>query len=131
MLRTPKDRPLFSPLDSIAERAAAASGHRRPDQKPTLRETDRTVGEVYDSRAINRAVTRAIASANADPARDGLPKIPHWHPHQIRHAFATRARALLGLQHASAALGHADLQTTQIYAELETGLAISVAEKMG
>ena len=131
MLRTPKDRPLFSPWDSIAERAAAASGHRRPDQQRTPRETDRVVGEVYDVRAVNRAVTRAIAAANADPARADMPKIPHWHLHQIRHSFGTRARAELGLQAASAALGHADVNTTKIYAELESGLAETVARKMG
>lgn len=131
MLRAPLGRVLFSPLDSVADRAQAAPTHRRPNQKNNPRMTDRVVGDAYDVHAINRAVNRAIKKCNADPARADLPKIPHWHVHQIRHSFATRVRKEIGLEAAAAALGHADARTTQIYAELESGMAAKVAERLG
>ena len=131
MLAAPFGRVLFSPWDSIAERADAAQSHRRDDQQETPRKTDRTVTEAYDPRAVNRAVTRAIVKCNADPKRADKPKIPHWHPHMLRHAFATRVRAEIGLEAASVALGHSDLEVTKLYAEVDGALAAKVAAMLG
>ncbi|MBP3956893.1 site-specific integrase [Gemmata sp. G18] len=41
----------------------------------------------------------------------------HWHPNQLRHNYATRARKLFGLEGAQAVLGHAKINTTELYAE--------------
>ena len=58
-------------------------------------------------------------------------KFPNWNVHQIRHARATHVRALHSLEAAQATLGHASLDSTQIYAEKSAHLAIKIARKMG
>jgi integrase len=54
-----------------------------------------------------------------------------WSPNQLRHAAATEARKLFGIESASTMLGHARLDTTQIYAEKNLTLAIELAKKLG
>jgi integrase len=54
-----------------------------------------------------------------------------WHPHQLRHAAATRVREGYGLEAAAAVLGHAEVTTTQIYAERDARLAHRVAQEVG
>ncbi len=131
MLSAPIGRPLFSPLDSIAERSMKAPSHRRDGQPETPRMTDRTINPAYDPHAVLRAVNRAISKCNAARAEMKLAPVPHWHLHQLRHAYASRARATMGLEAASVALGHTDVETTKIYAHLDRALAIKVAEKLG
>jgi integrase len=58
-------------------------------------------------------------------------KVAPWHPNQIRHAFATRVRAALGLEAAQHALGHARADVTQIYAERNAAVALDVARRFG
>ena len=43
--------------------------------------------------------------------------VPHWHPNQLRHTFATEVRRTHGLEAAQAALGHSKADVTQVYAE--------------
>ena len=38
---------------------------------------------------------------------------------------------MFGLEHAGAALGHAKMSATEIYAERDAGLALEVAAKIG
>lgn len=57
--------------------------------------------------------------------------VPHWHPNQLRHAFATRVRARLGLDAAQAALGHASADITQVYADLDQAAAWRVVCRLG
>ncbi|NLF58795.1 MAG: site-specific integrase, partial [Candidatus Hydrogenedens sp.] len=116
MMSAPIGRPLFSPLESIAERADSAPTHRREGQPETPRKSDRRINAAYDVHAVNRAVARSIAKCNARREEQRLAPIPHWHLHQLRHSFATRTRNTLGLEAASAALGHSDLEVTKIYA---------------
>jgi integrase len=75
----------------------------------------------YTSQSYGRAVSRACEKA----------KSPHWHPHQIRHAFATRVRESHGLDAAQAVLGHATARVTEIYAEKVAGLAKRVVDDVG
>ena len=93
----------------------------------------RPKGERYTTASYGRAVARAIVAANrarklADPNAD---EIPHWHPHQLRHTLATEVRRRLGLEAASAMLGHARVDVTQLYAETSYSLAERVAMEMG
>lgn len=122
---------LFSPKDAFRERAEAAETHRRPSQAPTPRETDRTLRDQYDSASYGRAIARAVKDCNEDREKNGLPPIPHWHPHQLRHSFATAVRRQYGLEAAQVALGHSDARVTEIYAELDHAKAIEVARKVG
>lgn len=75
----------------------------------------------YSSQSYGRAVKRACEDA----------KVPHWHPHQIRHAYATRVRASHGLDAAQAILGHKHARVTEIYAAKSTGLAKLVSDEIG
>ena len=49
-----------------------------------------------------------------------------WHPYQLRHSYATKARKLFDLEHAGAALGHTRMSATEVYAERDSQLAAAV-----
>ena len=55
----------------------------------------------------------------------------YWHPHQLRHNFATLARRERGLEGAQVCLGHSKADVTQIYAERDMALAKEVVLKIG
>lgn len=58
-------------------------------------------------------------------------KAHRWHPNQLRHTFATRVRKQHGLEAAQVLLGHSRADVTQVYAERNEELAVSVAAKIG
>ncbi len=55
----------------------------------------------------------------------------HWHPHQLRHNYATYVRREFGLEAAQILLGHSKADVTQVYAERDMGRAAEVAAKIG
>jgi integrase len=57
--------------------------------------------------------------------------VEHWYPLQVRHAFLTAARELLGLDAAQDAGGHKHAETTAISAQVSRDLARKVAREMG
>jgi integrase len=58
-------------------------------------------------------------------------KIPHWFPNQLRHTAGTKFRTKYGLEISQAMLGHACVNTTELYAEINRKKMIKVAKKMG
>ncbi len=54
-----------------------------------------------------------------------------WTPNGLRHLAATAIRARFGVEAAQAVLGHSDVKTTQIYAEVDMSTADRVAAEMG
>jgi integrase len=60
--------------------------------------------------------------------RNGL---PHWHPHQLRHAAATEIRSRFGLEAAQVVLGHSEADTTQTYAAADEARARAVMSQVG
>lgn len=54
-----------------------------------------------------------------------------WSPNQLRHTFATRVRKQHGLEAAQVLLGHSRADVTQVYAERNEELAVTVAAKIG
>jgi len=122
---------LFRPQDATAQRHADAKVHRRPNQPETPRKTDRTVGACYDTYSYRRAIARACEAINAARTKQGLPAIPVWHPHQLRHNAATRIRKEYGLEAAQLILGHAKADVTQLYAEINREKALEVAKQIG
>lgn len=58
-------------------------------------------------------------------------KIPRWSPGQLRHNHAESVRRQFGLDAAAAMLGHADVETTKIYATLDREKAAMVAKEVG
>jgi integrase len=97
----------------------------------------RAPSNCYTAASLSRAVSRAITKVNADREASrveygpNLLPIPHWHPNQLRHSFATEARKRHGLEAAQACLGHARMDVTQIYAEKNDALATLVATTIG
>ena len=112
---------LFSPIEAERKRHAEAECHRRPDQKPNPRETNRELGEHYTTGSVRRAIQRACTKAD----------IPSWHPHQLRHNAATWLRKEFGLDVARIILGHRSPAITEIYAELDREKAINAMQKSG
>lgn len=54
-----------------------------------------------------------------------------WHPHQLRHTYATRVRKEFGLEAAQILLGHTKADVTQICAERDMSRAATVAARIG
>ena len=91
-------------------------------------EYNKRYGKCYSTTSYRRAVQRGQVRAKI---RDVAAGKLGWFPHQLRHAHGTRVRKLFGLEAAQAALGHASLDATQIYAERSLDLAKKVAEHLG
>ncbi len=120
------DAPLFSPAASRAEWAKALRAKRKskvpPSQKHRRKSKPKKVpGAVYTVAAYGYAVRKAAQKA----------KVANWHPNMLRHAFATAVRRVLGLEAAGAALGHAKMSATEVYAERDLALAAKVASELG
>jgi integrase len=78
-------------------------------------------GSHYDAGSYRQAVQRGCRKAG----------VPVWHPHQLRHNYATMIRREYGLDVAQVLLGHASINATQIYAEVNIVKARSAAEVVG
>ncbi len=114
-----KDRktPIYpSELRSRAKRVAA----RRKRTPP------RSVGDHYTTRSYWRAIRYALKKAE----KAGV-EIQAWFPNQLRHTRGTELRRLYGIEASRVSLGHASLQSTEIYAERDQQLAIKIAREMG
>ena len=57
--------------------------------------------------------------------------MPQWSAGQLRHTVGTAVRAAFGIEAASTILGHANLNTSEIYAEKNMSLAERIARLMG
>lgn len=98
---------LFSP-----ERAQRERGRQRV-RKGSLRTK-------YASDVYGKAITRAAKEAG----------VPHWHPHQLRHTYATAAKSEAGWEAARVLLGHSSAATTEIYVEEDRRIAMMSADKV-
>jgi integrase len=102
--------------------------------RPWLESADlRGRAEVFCTDYFRDKATPATAYAYAAAVRRACDRlgVPRWHPSQLRHSYATRVRAALGLEAAQQALGHAKADVTQIYAERDERLASRVARELG
>ena len=87
----------------------------------SARDGERRLGDCYTPDSYRRAIDRACVKA----------KVPHWHPHQLRHNFATLVRKHFGIEAARAALGHHSVDITEVYAEQDRSLVERVASQIG
>ena len=95
-----------------------------PVFKPDLRRAHkgkRVAAPGYRADSYRRAIQRACERAG----------VAVWKPNQLRHTRATEVRREFGLDAAGALLGHTKLETTQIYAERSSELAIQLARSTG
>lgn len=86
------------------------------------------------ARSYALAVDRAVRRANlVPPDVPGPPlrPVPAWFPLQLRHTAATAIRAACGLEAVQGILDHAEISTSQIYAERSDDLKRSTAERLG
>ena len=111
---------LFSPAEAVAEqredRHAECKTPMSCGNKPgsnVKRHPRKQPGDRYDSRSYYGAVQYACKRAGIDP----------WHPYQLRHNAATALRKQFGVDVAATLLGHARLNTIELYAEKNHELA--------
>ncbi|SEG46865.1 integrase/recombinase XerC/integrase/recombinase XerD [Bryocella elongata] len=89
---------------ALAAIAIYMSEDREDDSNPALFLSER--GERISARSIQRILSSACEAAG----------IPHIHPHQLRHSFATRAvNAGMSTPVLQELMGHSSLATTQRY----------------
>jgi integrase len=117
---------LFSPERAMEERLAELRGRRRCKVYPSSHrrhksQPKRKPGPRYTVHSYRQAIYRACKCA----------VIPRWHPHQLRHAAATRLRKAYGVETARIILGHQNLSTTEIYAEPNHQRAAEVMGSVG
>ena len=115
------DRPCFRPSDAYKARSERSTAHRRPNQKPTPRKTNRTLNDQYDVAAYRRALERACEQAG----------VTRFTPHKVRHAAATRFRREFGLDVCQRLLGHRHAAITEVYAQADETMAVQAMEKIG
>lgn len=107
---------LFSPAEARLGLNTAKKAGRKPPLWPShlarqaskkKANPQRAPRDHYDRHSYAHAVARAAKKAG----------VPHWHPHQLKHATATEVRNLHGVEDARVYVGHNKLSTTEIYAE--------------
>lgn len=143
LLRAP-DAYLFSPAEVTENvRDRRRVGRKTPESCGNRPGTNRKraprlrPGTCYTPRSYARAITRAAKLADVQAHREHPESpiqsrlIPHWHPNQLRHGRATELRKQFGLEAVAATLGHARMQTSEIYAEKNFELAKRVAREVG
>lgn len=140
---------LFSPAEAEAERRARLHGARKTPagqgNEPGTNRVDSpkvAPGDAYTVASYHRAIARACEladrSAKAKATKAGVkitPEsrlVPRWHPHQLRHNYATNVRKEHGLEAAQILLGHSSaLITDAVYAERDMNKAMKIAREIG
>ena len=129
--------------------------HMRRNAERRVKTPRRKPDEFYDPTSYGKAVARGCDFAFPPPGtlrkqegetkaewkdrlsaaqREELVKWQRehrWHPNRLRHSFATRTRRDYGLEAAQVLLGHSKADVTQVYAERNLDLAVSVAAQIG
>ncbi|MEO6808390.1 MAG: site-specific integrase, partial [Isosphaeraceae bacterium] len=118
---------MFSPRRAEARRRAELGARRKRPLSPAQQarrpkaDPERAPGDLYDGGAYRKAIRRVCKKLG----------IPIWFPHQLRHSAATEFRRRFGLEASQAVLGHSELGTTQIYAEVDRTAARRVMTEVG
>ena len=126
-LRTDLAAYLFSPKEAMGEQRAERRRNRKTPMTPSQRarqrkrRPQRCPGDHYTNRSYQRAVRVACRRAG----------VPHWHPNQLRHNFATLIRKEYGVDTARAVLGHSSPAITEVYAERDLSQAMAAVERFG
>jgi integrase len=113
---------LFSPQRAIEERRQLRSHNLTRTMSTT------EVIRRYGPRSYHRALRYAMRAANRAGA---LPKEAFWHPHQLRHRYATDLRRTKGLEAARLLLGHRTLAQTLEYAQADGNKSAAVVAELG
>lgn len=117
---------LFSPYRAREERFRIAR-QKRKSKVPPSQQNQRKA----NPKLVPAAEYTPHTYAHAVRVAAGKAKVPHWHPNQLRHLFATEVRKEHGLEAAQVLLGHSRADVTQVYAERNEQLAARVAADVG
>ena len=125
-LKTEPTAYLFSPRESMAERADELRKSRKTKVQPSQRNrrkkgAKRVPAEKYRVTGYALAIRRACDKAG----------VPRWAPNQLRHSVGTKVRRAFGLDTAKAILGHSSVTPTQVYAEQDQAAAADAMLKIG
>ena len=140
--------PVFSPAEAQAQRNEQRRAERQSEVQPSQEdrrkaEPQKQPGDGYDRTSYYKAIAYAVRAANrarkkaAEAAgRKKWVRLPHWHPHQLRHAAADDITTQEDLKAAAAVLGHETLAMTAKYAKgaverIKLARAFDVAERLG
>lgn len=114
----PDDMPIFSPKDSIRLQQRSVHGNREVKVRDGVRDS-------YDNVTYGRAIRNAIEKANVAGK-----KIESWSPNQLRHTIGSMLRSHVSVDSSRVYLGHTDLDSTQIYAEIDQQVLIDTAKSV-
>ena len=129
---------LFKPAEADQQRREFRHQNRKVylssgNRPGTNRKGTQTFREHYTSDTYKKAIIYAIEMANKLNKNDkeAGEYVPYWTPHQLRHNAGYRICQEMGLEAASAFLGHSDMKITERYAHRHLDQAIKVAMRMG
>ena len=112
---------VFSPKTAMEERHAEKRSNRKTKVTKSQQRRDdaraknpKKYNEFYDRNAYLGAIKYAIDKANRN-LKDGEKPVPNWFPYGLRHSAGTEITKTEGKDRAQHLLGHASLQTTNIY----------------
>ena len=144
----PVDKPLFSPLVAEYERRGTTdyNSQRLPGEHYTPGSYCRAIryacmklhpypDEIKPptTKAEKAAAQELSAEEKAEQKR--LRKEHRerwcWHPHQLRHNYATMIRKQFGIEEASNMLDHSSVKMTEVYAERDREQAVEIARSVG
>jgi integrase len=130
---------LFQPREARAQWEAARRASRRTPMTPSQaqrrpkRKPKKAPGVCYTPSSFANAVAKGVEKANTERACKACKELnpsdrcsecvsqalPHFHPHQLRHAKATEIRRESGIDAVRAVLGHRSPKVTEVYAEID------------
>ena len=144
---------LFSPAEAEEARNAERKRQRKSPMTPSQRcrgrkkRPKRTPSDHYTTDSYGQAIREACKRAFPHPELSGIPpkeltdeqkqelkqwqKDHRWHPHQLRHNFATDVRRQYGIESARILLGHRSMAVTEIYSEIDRTKVRHVVEQIG
>jgi integrase len=131
--------PLFSPTEAERRRwdrlrksrtTPRWASHVRVQQERYAARSRRKLNDRYSVVTYGQAIRRACAPGRGAAASERRAVAP-WSPGRLRHNAATEIRRRFGLEVAAAVLGHAKVETTQIYAEVNQERACEVIRQIG
>lgn len=132
----------FSPTESRRKQYEAMRENRKsrvqPSQVCRKRRRPKTQpSDKYSETTYARAIARACDAADR-AAHEQKPKVAadvrlveRWSPNRLRHALATEARRVGGLEAAQVVLGHSRADVTQLYAQRDADKAIELVRRIG
>lgn len=115
---------LFSPAEAQAYRHKLRTVARKTAGKASYKpkkNPQRKPGDRYRTSAYGHAIAKACKKAG----------VAHWHPHQLRHSACTEVAAIHGIEVARIILGHAKLNTTQLYEHRDLKQAAKIVFQQG